>query len=591
MTNFDARLLGASEEAQPDHATVFFFGAGASVPAGVPDTKGFVEAFRKSLEGEPDALAETDELLKLLAQAGQQADIEALLEAFDYLDPGARERIPALAVTEPKYQFSKTDAASLRKKLHELIVKRAVVQAADVGYLDPLADFFQSKGPLDVFSVNYDTCVELFCHTRRIKFTDGFGVEWRPSEFDRADIQLRLIKLHGSVLWYETSTGTCVRIPVVPKSGEHTLFTHESAQPLMLYPARKWAYAEPLLHNLELFRTRLSEPATRNIIVVGYSFRDEHLRRIFFDVLRSNLESRIILIAPNAWEIYQSQLEFLDVARTIPSPARNRVVCLPYGFQDVFPLLRDKLAVLPKLGAVHGRVAYDWAGTLDNAFKSEDIATAIAIAPRVSFDYFYSEGTKRAIRAYFTIRLLEAAQGRDLLSSFPQIAARFREIIGSIRLELGNPRSANYHFKLDARMVKKEDGTHERTQTLDLHELKDTLEWTLRDYAPILKAGEASDAPIVKKFRTLRDRIALLSNSAFTQYELMTLPYFEKEADRARYKDPLNDAVTQVRASTADDTLAKGCELVCEIERALLAELTCLPGASSQADIGTVKVA
>lgn len=581
-------LTGPAESDESEKKTVFFFGAGASMAAGVPDTTGFVEAFRKSLEGEPEALAEVDELLKLLDRPGQKADIEALLEAFEYLDDDSRARIPALAVTKPVYQFTKTSAAVLRKKLHELIVKRAVVQASDIGYLDSLAEFFQSKGPLDVFSVNYDTCVELFCHTRRIKFTDGFGVEWRPSEFERDDIQLRLIKLHGSILWYETSTGACVRIPVVPKSGEHTLFTHETAQPLMLYPARKWGYAEPLLHNLELFRSRLSQSSTRYIVVVGYSFRDEHLRRIFFDALRANLEARLILLAPNAWEIYQSCLEFLDKERTIPSPARNRVVCLPYRFEDVFPLLKDKLSTLT---AAHGPRTYDWGGLLESALKAEDIATAIATTPKVSFSYFQSEGTKRAVKTYIVIRLLEAAQRRQLLSSFPAVEARFREIIGSIRLEVNKPRETNFHFKLDSRIEKREDGTEERTQTIDLYELKDTLEWTLRGYEPTLKAGNAMESPIVKKFRALRDRIALLSRSSLGQYAEMTLPYFVNASDRERYKAQIDAAVTQVRASTGDDTLAEGAAQVCEVERVLLAEMLSLPAAPGSGEPQLTKTA
>ena len=453
-------------------------------------------------------------------------------------------------------------------------MKRAVVQPSDIGYLDPLAEFLESQRPLDVFSVNYDTCIELLCHTRRIKFTDGFGVEWRPSEFARDDIQLRLIKLHGSILWYETSTGACVRIPVVPKTGEHTLFTHETAQPLMLYPARKWGYAEPLLHNLELFRVRLSQSSTRNIVVVGYSFRDEHLRRIFFDALRSNLEARIILISPNAWDIYQNHLEFMDHNRTVPSPARNRVVCLPYRFEDVFPLLKDKLS---SLATAHNPRTYDWGGRIESALKSEDIATAVALTPKVSFSYFQSEGTKRAVKIYIALRLLEAAQHRQLLNSFPIVESRFREIIGSIRLEVNNPRETNFRFKLDSRIEKREDGTAERTQTIDLFELKEVLDWTLRDYEAILKAGSATESPIVKKFKTLRDRITLLSRSQLSQYGQITLPYFVTESDRARYKDQLESAVTQVRASTGEDKLADGCAQLCDIERALLAELTSLP--------------
>lgn len=577
MENFVPGLRGPKVAAAPANDTILFFGAGASVAAGVPDTKSFVEAFRKSLAGEPEVLADLDGLLKLLGQDQQQADIEALLEALDYLDPDARSRIPALAVAKPSFKFTKTSAAALRRKLHELIVRKAVVQSSDIGYLEPLLDFFQTEGPLDLFSVNYDTCVELLCHTRRIKFTDGFGVEWLPSEFQRDDIQLRLIKLHGSVLWYETSTGACIRVPVVPEGGEHTLFTHEKAQPLMLYPARKWAYAEPLLHNLELFRTRLSHSSTRNIIVVGYSFRDEHLRRIFFDALRSNLDARIVLIAPNAWEIYQHRLEYSDDAKSIPSPARNRVVCLPYGFQDALPLLKGKLSVLPSYTAVHGRASYDWGLTLENALKSEDIASAIAVAPRVNWSYFTSDGTKRAIRAYVIICLLEAAQHRSLLQSFPGVEERVRQILGHIRLDVNSPRDTNYRFKLDARTIKRDDGTSEQIQAIDIYEIKDAIDWLLRDYDPLLRAGNATEAPVVKRFKALRDRLAAMARSPLSEYEKLTLPLFSAKADQQRFAPEIGPAVTLVKVSTGDDKLAEGSEQLCKVERAILFELMGLP--------------
>ena len=576
MTALFSESIEPTENARPDHSTVFFFGAGASMAAGVPDTKGFVDAFRKSLEGHPEDLADLDGLLKVLSQAGQQADVEALLEALDFLDPDTRSKIPALAVAKPNYQFSKTSAAALRKRLHDLIVRKAVVHPSGIGYLDPLADYFQSESPLDVFSVNYDTCVELFCHTRRIKFTDGFGVEWRPSEFERHDIQLRLIKLHGSVLWYETSAGGCIRIPTLPESGEHMLFTHETAQPLMLYPARKWGYAEPLLHNLELFRTRLSQPDTRNIIVVGYSFRDEHLRRIFFDVLRANLEARIILISPDAWTIYQHQLEFLDDARSIPSPARNRVVCLPYRFEAIFPLLREKVSLLPTLSRVHGRATLDWGGTLENALRSEDIASAVVAAPRDNFTYANSEGTRRAVKAYIMIRLLEVTQARELLSLFPKVEERFREIIGNIRLEVPNA-NAIPHFKLDSRTVNRGDGTRESTQPLEEHDFKFTLEWTLKEFEPLLIAADVAEAPVVKRLNALRDRLGAMTGTTLSGYEQLTIPQFTSEADRSRFRAQVKRAVEIIVASNGSSKAVDDCEKLCEVERILLAELTSLP--------------
>lgn len=578
------RTPGLTEPREPQdvgHGVVFFFGAGASIAAGVPDTSGFVQTFRKSLENEQGLLEDVDGILEVLGKGGKKEDVEALLEAFDYLDDTMRSRIPALSVTSPAYTFKNTDARTLRKRLHELIAREAVVQQADIGYLDSLSAYFQSARPLDIFSVNYDTCVELYCHTRRVRFTDGFGVEWQPSEFERADVQLRLNKLHGSILWYETSTGACIRIPVVPKGGEHTLFNHETAQPLMLYPARKWAYAEPLLHNLERFRTRLSEPDTVHIVVVGYSFRDEHLKRIFFDALRSNLAARIVLISPDAWQVYRDRLEYLDEERTVPSPARNRVVCLPYRFERVFPLLREKLGRIPRALHLQASGHVDWGGMLEGALAAEDIASAVAAAPRVNFTYHFADGTRRAVKSYFAIRLLEAAHRRPFLGSLPALERRSREIVGEIRLEVSQTRDTNYHFKLDSRIEQQDDGTEYRTQTIDINEIKDTLEWTLREYEPVLRAADAWDAPVVAKLKRLRERLGRLSRAPLRQYAECTLPFISDPEVRARVSERIEHDVIAVRAATDENSLAASCERLCEIEKVLLADLTCLSSESA----------
>ena len=67
-------------------------------------------------------------------------------------------------------------------------------------------------------------------------------------------------------------------------------------------------------------------------VVVGYSFRDDQIRRIFFEMSKNNDSLIILLISPNAGEIFRSQLEYYDDERKIPSPLSEKVICWNYCF-------------------------------------------------------------------------------------------------------------------------------------------------------------------------------------------------------------------------------------------------------------------
>src|SRR6266540_3762173 len=145
----------------------FFFGAGASVEAGVPDTAG------------------------LLSDS-----------------------------VEPEH---------LLRSLRDFVKDRVMVKAENIKYLAPLRGFIDQYKPLNVFSANYDTAIEVLCAEHKLKYRDGFDEVWNPSVFDEPDIHVRLFKIHGSVTWYRTDRGRFVKIPTVVKGSRVELFTKEQA--------------------------------------------------------------------------------------------------------------------------------------------------------------------------------------------------------------------------------------------------------------------------------------------------------------------------------------------------------------------------
>jgi len=320
---------------------VFFLGAGASVAAGVPDTYSFVEEFIKSIR-EPNKKETIEKIVETLERwKKSKIDIELLLETLTKLD--TRDKEPLLQFFEGgKFILSEySQKAPLIEDLKDFIKSKAIVPAERIGYLEPLRGFVEEYRPLDIISVNYDICIEQFCNTHRLSYRDGFDVEWNPKTFAAEHTDIRLYKLHGSVMWYQSDRGGYIKSPVKTEEGQIELLTGEKAENLVLYPMQKWDYAEPFLELMVRIKHFLESEECKFLIVVGYSFRDEYIIKILWDAARKNRELYLIFVDPNAYQIYSEELKYYDANQTTPSSLDGRVVCLPYKFEKVFPYLKN----------------------------------------------------------------------------------------------------------------------------------------------------------------------------------------------------------------------------------------------------------
>lgn len=337
---------------------VFFLGAGASVAAGVPTTYDFLKQFVERLpKGSQKELCNkiVGALEASPADYGQAVDIELFIEALDSLG-GGLGRVGELYL--PKDSIPKTEPETIKEVLGELkafIREKALVAPVQARYLDPIWSL-ADNGPVDVFSTNYDTAIEQICYVHRKRFSDGFELEWRPEAFESSDLDLRLYKLHGSVLWYESEHARYLKIPISPQDKAVELFTGEKAQSLMIYPMRKWQYAEPLLEIMMLLKRRIEDAArTRYVIVGGYSFRDEYIKKLFWDAFRQNKNLTMVLVDPQAMQIYNDRLK--EYRPGLPSSMEGRVVCWPGRFEKVLPLLRNDILLPLRTGqTLHGKI-------------------------------------------------------------------------------------------------------------------------------------------------------------------------------------------------------------------------------------------
>lgn len=330
---------------------IFLFGAGASVDAGIPDTYQFVEDFRSYVKNSRPQLYELlSKIIKIrerfncrvYGQERQQVDVEQLLDALRRLIDIELE--PLLDFYEEKkfcLTLDKSDLSELKTLLEDFIREKVIAKKEKLEYLKALLNF---DTPLEIYSTNYDTCIEQLSYLNHRKYTDGFDVYWNGENFKK-DYDIKHYKLHGSVIWYQNiKTKECVKIPVHAfsegKPVNLKLIYEEDVKPLLIYPAQKSEYIEPLTDLQLMFKQRLFSKDTKVLVVVGYSFRDDYIVHMLWDAARANEDLHIIFIAPNSKEIFDKRLKLID--KDSPSRIHDRVICLPYPFCKVIYQLRNK---------------------------------------------------------------------------------------------------------------------------------------------------------------------------------------------------------------------------------------------------------
>jgi len=335
----------AEQTEKPDSDIVFFLGAGASVHAGVPHTFDFVEKFQQSeklTSPETKTVKEIETILKeWLEKTGKdpRVDIELLMETLDKLNRKNDEQLLHFFELKKFKLEGFSEKGQILQKQKEFVKEKVIVSKEKIKYLQSFLGFIQDYGSIDVFTVNYDICMEQFCNVFQKTYRDGFEVEWNPKVFDNPNVDIRLYKLHGSVTWYRTYSGGFAKSMVKSENEQIELVTGEKAESLMLYPMRKWEYAEPLLENLLNLKSKLQSPKCKFVVVIGYSFRDEYIRDIFWDSANKNKDLTLVLIDPKASTIYKDML--LKYKTGFPSSLQGRVICLPFYFEEVFKGLKN----------------------------------------------------------------------------------------------------------------------------------------------------------------------------------------------------------------------------------------------------------
>jgi hypothetical protein len=355
---------------------LFFFGAGASAPFGIPTMKQFVTDFEMLLDEEAtkdEWITYTSIKEKLEKRLKREADLEAVFSVIDGLLNYNQERLGFLSL------YSATDfnvpnevdrkiCTLLRERFQNFVREKCTIAEESFGKIAKVYHDFFNRFALEfggetrygpkylhdptwtIFTTNYDLCLEYYWReVTRIGIDTGFGFNKErnvtlltPHKLLEDGIGLQLFKLHGSVDWLvEKGTNDVIEVDVA-KGRSHLGRKYEGE--MMIYPvAEKELYADPYISML----LRLNRELERKSIwvVIGYSFNDPIIRELF--LRRSKSDKHLILVHSDAEKVWNDRLSTI----TFKVSRLEKKFGLEDTFREVNHQIIHKLKENPRFGA------------------------------------------------------------------------------------------------------------------------------------------------------------------------------------------------------------------------------------------------
>ncbi|MFY3741363.1 MAG: hypothetical protein HMLIMOIP_001818 [Candidatus Nitrosomirales archaeon] len=237
----------------------------------------------------------TDELEKDY----ETIDLEFLLERINQIlrvQSGKGDPVMSKALSTYKNDQIPT---LILKTLLQSFIRTKCESITDVEYLWPLMGILDRYGVIDLFTLNYDATIDIFCEKRNIPYTDGFAPNWDSKNFDTSR-GIRIYKIHGSVYWFKTQFGKYMKLPAKGLDISNLRYiTDEEVSEMLIYPAiEKDSESGPYPWIKQEFRRKLSESAL--CIILGYSFRDVYIKEMIIEQMNRNPSLWLYIVSPNA---------------------------------------------------------------------------------------------------------------------------------------------------------------------------------------------------------------------------------------------------------------------------------------------------
>ena len=347
---------------------VIFLGAGASAPFGYPTMDGLQSQLMNRVED-----TERD-LLVGLPSLGGNKDVEVVLQHLDAIE-GLTDRGLGEIFEKSWVEFSVLGkkqtmgfpeliklCRSLRETIQDTIFDVYQFRPKSAENFQLYGQFFSTLASitrareLHVYTTNYDRIIEEFgVRNDGYQVVDGFQHDektgrylWKPSSFDSPlpDVgrPLKLFKLHGSLTWKSGENGIERVAPEIRLKQPTTILKKD----ILVYPGSKEPpEQEPFRTLYERFETQMKE--TDRCLVVGFSFRDPYLNRVFRDFVYSG-RGELLVMSKNCGQVVAKNLLDLRQATKLEDYLdRKNVALIPFHFGegDWFTAFQNALYKLP----------------------------------------------------------------------------------------------------------------------------------------------------------------------------------------------------------------------------------------------------
>jgi len=297
--------------APAERRLAFFMGAGTSMAVGLPG----ITKLTERVEGHLADPFKT-QFSKVKAELGiKNINVENILDHIricrELFGNNEDRQYGCLIGAKAAGELDKQICQSIRRIVDDASPQKPIPHAIFAQWLQQLRT--HRDWPVELFTTNYDLLLERSMENCSVPFFDGFigsvtpffvpeSVEAEPSKHSQSvyppKTWTRLWKLHGSINWYisDSQNGNPARIS--RSSGSDIPVGSE----LVIFPSRE-KYAQSRKLPFLTFQDRLRRFVSYSsclMVVIGYSFGDQHLNEIIFQGLRSNPDLAVTVFCHSA---------------------------------------------------------------------------------------------------------------------------------------------------------------------------------------------------------------------------------------------------------------------------------------------------
>lgn len=175
-----------------------------------------------------------------------------------------------------------------------------------IRHFDALRDFVKGIGSyVDVFTLNYDRCVEVALENGEVPFTTGFTTNgWDATQFQMPEFQVRIYKLHGSLDWFREDEA--IYSAQFPPGGMEVASDYE---PVLIFgQLNKLQPTDPFLYLSHTFSERVK--AAKVVVTVGYGYGDGYINDIVQQGFSKDARKRLIVVGRNEASALQAVQRF-----------------------------------------------------------------------------------------------------------------------------------------------------------------------------------------------------------------------------------------------------------------------------------------